>query len=143
MSSRPRPSCNEKIKVYVRLKPIDTNLVPNLKLIKATPTSIIIRHDQHSEDIKNCYTFSKVFSESTTQKQLFEGIMLPQISQMIELKKEFLTFSYGITNMGKTFSIIGRKGQPGLLVQAVSLLLEIKSLFGKSNKTLSFHFFNI
>lgn len=42
-----------------------------------------------------------------------------------------LLFSYGITNSGKTFTMIGNDQNPGMLPNALHLLIKIKESFSK------------
>lgn len=44
---------------------------------------------------------------------------------MSQSKKSGLIFTYGITNSGKTFTVIGNKESPGILPKTVCLLLEL------------------
>ena len=61
----------------------------------------------------------------------------------IEIEKNLLLFSYGITNSGKTFTMIGNDQNPGMLPNALHSLIKIKENFSKekaNNSSPSFDF---
>lgn len=55
---------------------------------------------------KHNFTFSRVFPESTSQKEFFSATMLKLVQDFIE-GQNCLVFTYGITNAGKTYTIQG------------------------------------
>mgnify|MGYP002879611434 CR=1 FL=1 len=56
---------------------------------------------------ENCFSFDSVFDSTATQAQVFESAMLPQVKSLFA-GRDTLTFAYGITNAGKTYTIQGR-----------------------------------
>jgi len=57
--------------------------------------------------ISTSFNFSKIFDTSSRQIEVFETTCLPLIDDLIKNKKSGLIFSYGLTNAGKTHTIIG------------------------------------
>lgn len=59
--------------------------------------------------IPNCnsFNFSKIFDTQATQIDIFTSTCLPLINDLVRNKKSGLIFSYGLTNAGKTHTIIG------------------------------------
>lgn len=55
------------------------------------------------------FQFLKIFDEDSTQEEVFLNICTPLIDDMFNFKKSGLIFAYGITNAGKTHTIIGNK----------------------------------
>lgn len=53
------------------------------------------------------FTFERIYNPYSTQLDLFYDVCLPQITDMIDYKKSGLIFAYGLTNSGKTYTIIG------------------------------------
>jgi kinesin family protein 20 len=53
------------------------------------------------------FTFSKIFPESTSQAQLFSGTTFPVVKDFVE-GHNCLMFTYGVTNSGKTFTVLGK-----------------------------------
>jgi hypothetical protein len=55
----------------------------------------------------NSFNFSKIFDAQATQMEVFTSTCLPLIEDLIKTKKTGLIFAYGLTNAGKTHTIIG------------------------------------
>ena len=72
----------------------------------------------------NSYKFSKVFGELSTQEEIFEYTCKPLIDDLILNQRSGLVFIYGMTNAGKTFTVIGTPENPGILPQTLKTLLE-------------------
>jgi len=53
------------------------------------------------------FTFSKIFDENSTQEEIFNSICLPAIDEVFINKKSALIFAYGMTNSGKTHTVVG------------------------------------
>lgn len=52
------------------------------------------------------FTFSKIFSQDTTQKEFFDETMLGLARDFID-GQNCLVFTYGVTSSGKTYTIQG------------------------------------
>jgi len=70
------------------------------------------------------FTFSRIFDEKSSQKEVFDETCLILIQDIILKRKSGLIFTYGMTNAGKTFTVVGSKENPGILPQSLSLLYE-------------------
>lgn len=70
------------------------------------------------------FTFSKIFDEKSTQSEVFDETCLTLIQEIIKKRKSGLIFTYGMTNAGKTFTVVGSKEKPGILPQSLSYLYE-------------------
>lgn len=75
----------------------------------------------------NSYKFSKVFDENSTQEEVFEFTCKPLLDDLIFNQKSGLVFTYGMTNAGKTYTVIGTPECPGILP------LALKNLFDYGN----------
>ena len=53
------------------------------------------------------FNFSHVFPETTTQAQFFKATTFPVVKEFVE-GQNCLVFTYGVTNSGKTFTVLGR-----------------------------------
>ena len=49
------------------------------------------------------------------------------------LEKSSLVFSYGITNAGKTYTIVGTKEDPGILPRSFAILNEVKNFINTNS----------
>lgn len=52
------------------------------------------------------FTFSKIFQETTSQKDFFDSTMLGMVKDFVD-GQNCLVFTYGVTNAGKTYTIQG------------------------------------
>ena len=76
----------------------------------------------------NSYKFSKVFDENSTQEEVFELTCKPLLEDFIFNQKSGLVFTYGMTNAGKTYTVIGTPECPGILPLALKNLLEYEEI---------------
>lgn len=70
------------------------------------------------------FTFSKIFDENSTQIDVFNDTCKNLINDLIYKKKSGLIFTYGMTNAGKTFTVIGSSSNPGILPTSLQSLYE-------------------
>lgn len=70
------------------------------------------------------FIFSKVFEMTSTQKDVFEVTCLPLLEDLIKNKKSGLLFTYGLTNSGKTYTMIGEPSNPGILPMALNYIIK-------------------
>jgi kinesin family protein 20 len=55
---------------------------------------------------KQKFTFSRIFNESTTQKEFFNDTMLTMVKDFVD-GQNCLVFTYGVVTSGKTYTIQG------------------------------------
>ena len=67
------------------------------------------------------YTFSCVFDEDSTQKEVFTECGLPLVKQMLAGKNGLL-FTYGVTGSGKTYTMQGTPADGGIMSRAVDVI---------------------
>lgn len=120
-------SIGTSIDVYCRFRPqerqspyyiIDT--VDNFVELDA-PDEII----QKNSNIKK-YSFTRVFDENSTQEEVFNCTAKKMACELFSARINGVIFSYGVTNAGKTHTIIGSKTDPGILPKLFCYLIEIK-----------------
>ena len=61
------------------------------------------------------FTFSKIFTQETSQKEFFDNTLLDTVKDFMEGSNS-LIFTYGVTNSGKTYTIQGKLGSVMFLV---------------------------
>lgn len=108
----------EAMKCFCRIRPSDLkNGISHLnkdifKIIDNSDDKVLsVKIDQNL--LQKCggvssFTFSKVFNESSTQTEVFESTCNILIEDMFKNKKGGLIFTYGMTNAGKTFTVVGK-----------------------------------
>ena len=99
----------QPMKVFVRERPTppsepraDLDLGPTTITMR-TPR-VNVRGEKESEE--TTFTFDSVFDRTASQEAVFDAAFLPQVRNLF-LGRDTLTFAYGITNAGKTFTIQG------------------------------------
>ena len=123
----------EAIKTFCRIRPTKS---PNeLFSISKSDDRILNINSANLEKLNvgnnlkliNSYKFSKVFDENSTQEEVFEFTCKPLLDDLIFNQKSGLVFTYGMTNAGKTYTVIGTPECPGILP------LALKNLFDYGN----------
>ena len=123
----------EAIKTFCRIRPTKS---PNeLFSISKSDDRILNINSTNLEKLNvgnnlkliNSYKFSKVFDENSTQEEVFEFTCKPLLDDLIFNQKSGLVFTYGMTNAGKTYTVIGTPECPGILP------LALKNLFDYGN----------
>lgn len=74
---------------------------------------------------EHSFSFDGVFGPDASQPEVYEAVMRPQVQALLE-GRDTLTFAYGVTNAGKTYTVQGgaTSEQRGVLPRALS------SIFG-------------
>ena len=120
------PKMKAALEVLLRIRPLTTKeaesqnnipcIVPNEEdssLVRVQPpeNSRAFRNDQKIEN----FTFTHVFGPETKQNELFEKRIQDRVDAMFD-ERSALVMSYGITNAGKSFTILGNEENPGTYI---------------------------
>ena len=149
MTPKKKPKSRlEAIKTFCRIRPCKS---PNeLFFISKNDDKILNINSSNLEKLNvgnnlkliNSYKFSKVFDENSTQEEVFELTCKPLLDDLIFNQKSGLVFTYGMTNAGKTYTVIGTPECPGILPLALKNLLEYdQSMKIKGKKNNNFYFY--
>ncbi|CAN0067936.1 unnamed protein product [Pylaiella littoralis] len=65
------------------------------------------------------FGFTRVFSPTAGQAETYESTMRPLVDDVFAAQNALL-FAYGMTNAGKTYTVLGEDGSPGLIPQALT-----------------------
>jgi hypothetical protein len=129
----------ERMRAFVRLRPLpgeaskssismtDTDCTISISKASAQGVSSIEEH---------AFTFDGVFGPEATQSTVYEAVMRPQVTALLE-GRDTLTFAYGITNAGKTYTVQG-KPQPeerGVLPRALACIFEALDVLQEDGAT--------
>jgi hypothetical protein len=101
---------DERIKTFCRLRPTENHQVftvseTDKRTLKCTiPEELLSKLNQAKMD----FNFTEIFTSQSTQLEVFTNCCVPLINDMIKLKKSGLIFAYGLTNAGKTYTIVGK-----------------------------------
>ncbi|KAL4215725.1 kinesin motor domain-containing protein [Rhizopus microsporus] len=130
--SKRQPSYNpekEPIKAYLRLRPRSNDdsrdSDPYIKILDDYMVSMIPPVDSNAYRTRNKtpekYRFTKIFNDSTDQQTFFNETTLPLIQDALD-GNNALIFAYGVTNSGKTYTVMGKPEDPGLVPRSLSLI---------------------
>ena len=142
IKKRVKTNPKRKLEVYCRFRPIgkkdkksdyfellnefsDLNNSNNDGIIQLNCPDHLIRQNARVEK----YTFKRVFDENCPQEPIFQEVVYPLISDAIN-NKNGVVFTYGVTNAGKTHTIIGdmhSSEKKGILPRVMEILLTIKN----------------
>ncbi|KAI9016515.1 kinesin motor domain-containing protein [Phycomyces nitens] len=120
----------EPIKAYLRIRPLaghHTSAIelPYLQIVDDLEVSMTPPESSNAYRTRNRaperYKFTKIFTESVAQQDFFNKTTLPLISDLLH-GENALVFAYGVTNSGKTYSIMGTPQDPGLLPRTLDVI---------------------
>ncbi|KAI0983115.1 hypothetical protein GJ496_005329 [Pomphorhynchus laevis] len=89
------------------------------------------------------HIFRTVFTEETTQSQLFLQLCIPVLTDVLT-GRDALLFTYGVSGSGKTYSMTGTPDDPGLLPRSIdaifnSIVLLEKYCLSRNSQTNEFN----
>ena len=134
---------NDSIKTFCRIRPFNgTNLLFHRS---KTDSQILNINSENLQKLNintnlkliNSYKFTKVFTEENTQIEIFNETCKKLIDDLVFNFKSGLIFTYGMTNAGKTFTVIGSPNNPGILPHSLILLFD----YYQNNKLNDFNLF--
>eukprot|EP00048_Salpingoeca_helianthica_P021540 m.12920 g.12920 ORF g.12920 m.12920 type:complete len:1076 (-) comp6094_c0_seq1:240-3467(-) len=67
------------------------------------------------------YTFSRIFEKETKQPAFFAKTALPMVQELLDGYNSLL-FTYGVTNSGKTFTVLGAPENEGILPRSLDVI---------------------
>ncbi|XP_069828966.1 kinesin-like protein KIF20A isoform X2 [Dendropsophus ebraccatus] len=126
---------NDKVMVYVRIRPfVDGELEKKEDqgcVAVEDQETLLLRAPKDSFAMKNIergqgqsvhkFTFSQIFGPDVDQKQFFDGTMKHVVKDALN-GQNWLVYTYGVTNSGKTYTIQGTSKDGGILPRSISLI---------------------
>ncbi|OCT87642.1 hypothetical protein XELAEV_18021339mg [Xenopus laevis] len=126
---------NEKVMVYVRIRPfVDGELQKKEDqgcVEVENEETLVLRAPKDSFAMKNTerglgqsvhkFTFSQIFGPEVDQKQFFDGTMRQVVKDALN-GQNWLIYTYGVTNSGKTYTIQGTSKDGGILPRSIALI---------------------
>lgn len=120
------------VKVYLRIRPKRNDEKSCQDLFSTyNNTELAVESPIETYAYKNCqrtnndhlhkFSFTRIFENEDTQKYVYEKSILSSVMRFIE-GYNCLNFTYGVTNSGKTYTLVGDDNQPGLLHNALSTI---------------------
>lgn len=136
-------STTNRLTVFVRCKPIENqksviDIIDDTTLIfdpidpENEPTNEYFYHGKKFKSIgakknkNSSYTFDRVFDRYSTNYNIYETVTKPMVNATIN-GLNCTVFAYGATGSGKTYTMLGKVNNPGVIYYTS------KDLFGKLN----------
>ena len=113
----------EPVQVYLRLRPIPGDqesaieVRPDGKSVRATAPAPLNERKEYREP--RDYSFTRVMDDTTSQEAMYEAAAADIVGQFSDQGKSGLLFTYGVTNAGKSHTVLGSKEEPGLLPRSL------------------------
>ncbi|RDD41252.1 Kinesin-like protein KIF19 [Trichoplax sp. H2] len=116
----------QSLEVAVRLRPIKEKLNDNKKIAYVANRNIVTLDDPH-DDIDPIFVgktkrsrskqfmYDATFDEGATQKEVFLGTTKPLIKSVLA-GFNATVFAYGATGAGKTYTMVGKDDNPGIMI---------------------------
>jgi len=118
----------EPVSVFLRLRPLPEGeesaieVLPDQRSVRATAPAALSDYKQFAEPRE--YSFTRVMDESTSQETMYAAAAEDIVSQFCREGKSGLIFTYGVTNAGKSHTVLGSKEQPGILPRSIGSVIE-------------------
>ncbi|XP_026736252.1 kinesin-like protein cut7 isoform X2 [Trichoplusia ni] len=119
----------ELVQVYLRLKPCRVpNTLYEVRSDKCLVTSLDTataghgRRTQHN--VSKMYTFSKIFGAECDQKEIFESVVKDNLKKLPD-GQNFTLLTYGASGSGKTYTLMGTVGAPGLVPRSLEYVFRL------------------
>ncbi|KAF7249513.1 Kinesin-like protein KIF20A [Varanus komodoensis] len=126
---------NGKVKVYARVRPLklaevekqeDQGCVcienPETLLLKAPKDSFTMRNTERGVgQAVHKFTFTKIFGPEVDQKSFFDATMKEVVKDVLS-GQNWLVYTYGVTNSGKTYTIQGSGTDGGILPRSLGII---------------------
>jgi hypothetical protein len=132
---------SEKISVYLRMKPLSSNDIRAISkvddnTVEVTTQSRVSVAKERYEPKGDKYYFDHVFDENIDQNTIFKKTTLPLVESFFE-GTSCLVFSYGVTNAGKTYTVLGSPQNPGIIPKTLSVAFSMLKTLNESEGNLS------
>lgn len=123
-------SANQPVLTYLRIKPIPEDgkercmnvMSDNVLVVQPSKDSVTYKNNQRGTcEFPQQFLFSHIFGQEATQRNVFDELS-PDLLQDFFAGHECLLFSYGVTNSGKTHTILGTVSDPGILPRSLGVI---------------------
>lgn len=100
---------SEKVAVYLRLKPTPTEVFSDLYYFDERNNNVTLKGTQTTSQLtERQFTFSHILNQETDQKTVYERCVRPILVEPFVTNGGVIC-SYGVSNSGKTYTILGEK----------------------------------
>ncbi|XP_077482527.1 kinesin-like protein KIF20B isoform X2 [Stigmatopora argus] len=123
---------SENLQVYLRVRPFagaESSGSQECCLAIEGPQTVVLKapgnrpSDKGLPQTEQRFTFTQVFGPDAGQRRVFEGSVRALVRDVLH-GKNALVFTYGVTNAGKTFTLLGPEHDGGLLPRCLRLIFD-------------------
>ena len=123
-------SANQPVLTYLRVKPIPEDdkercmkiMSDNVLIVQPSKDSVTYKNNKRGTcEFPQQFLFSHIFGQEASQKNVFDELS-PDLIQDFFAGHDCLLFSYGVTNSGKTHTILGTLTDPGILPRSLGVI---------------------
>ncbi|CAG0912413.1 unnamed protein product [Notodromas monacha] len=115
---------HQPLEVFCRIKPFPQNT--EVGVIAVGDDCVRLEYPGREHEARD-HIFTHVFGPDSTQKEVFDNVALPLVSDALKGKSALL-FTYGVTGSGKTFTMTGTHEDIGIVPRCVDVVFNsIKS----------------
>ncbi|GJQ11735.1 hypothetical protein GpartN1_g3526.t1 [Galdieria partita] len=121
----------ERIKVFLRLRPFTVDEIARgeksaVLQVKENRISIRPRNRNYmSSEVQTAneatFEFDEIFQDDISQSEIFKKVAIPFIRKLFNGQNSMI-LAYGITNAGKTHTILGTESEPGLIPRSIDAI---------------------
>lgn len=122
------PEDSAPIKVFCRIRPVIDQLSDIYDITSSHSLKLKPPENSAGNSIEQ-FEFTEILGPKTSQEQVANTICYPLLDDLMSKSKCGLLFSYGITNAGKTHTIMGSYEAPGIIPRALQYLTEKRISF--------------
>lgn len=118
----------EEMQVYVRIKPAKDN---SSSILSISGNHVVVQPSKDSASFKNRtnagtktlqkFKFNKIYDSNVNQEGLFKDSALNLVQDFL-MGKNALLFTYGATSAGKTYTMLGKIRDAGLLPRSIDVI---------------------
>jgi len=117
---------SEEMQVYVRIKPLEDG---GNSILSVSGNNIVVQSPKDSFNNRNNaemrtlqkFKFNKIYDAGVTQEALFQDSVLNLVQDFL-MGKNTLLFTYGATTTGKTYTMLGKVRDAGLLPRSLDVI---------------------
>ncbi|CAO3648624.1 unnamed protein product [Mucor hiemalis] len=122
----------EPIKAFLRIRPVPENYQsivqePYIEVIDHVEVSMTPPENSNAyrtrHKVPERYRFTKVFEDTTNQESFFNETALDLVQDVLN-GNNALIFAYGVTNSGKTHTVMGKENDAGLLPRSLGIIFK-------------------
>jgi kinesin family protein 23 len=119
-----KSAAEDTVKVFCRIKPLQ-DVECCVKVRSDTTVSLLPPETRagcrQQNDKEFRHSFSYVFDDKSTQKEIFDRVALPLVEKFIH-GKNGLIFAYGVTGSGKTYTMTGKPQDGGIVPRCLDVI---------------------